>query len=223
MPIKPEPGSTILFEGDSLTSFRVKPCLDTWAWQRMTGAAYGYPERVGDWIFCHRPDLRLSVRNGAVGGSIMRDVLERWPAVEQLKPGIVVMTIGSNDATRQVPIDDLRGQVATYCRRLRESCGGRVIHLGNLQPCHGSSDASAAKRHAASGHFAAVAEAVTAEGGLAVDLGSVLVRRAATLAELWNGHTIFHDGTHFNAVGSEIVAGVVLRALGLIELPGAPD
>ena len=40
--------STILFEGDSLTSFRAVPLLDTWAWARMTGATHGFPERVGE-------------------------------------------------------------------------------------------------------------------------------------------------------------------------------
>ena len=64
---------------------------------------------------------------------------------------------------------------------------------------------------------------VEAFGGLAVDLGAVLKSKAASLAKLWAGHTIYHDGTHFNMVGNEIVAGVVLRALGLMTTPGDPD
>lgn len=218
----PLPGSTILFEGDSLTGFRLKPGLDTWAWQRLTNAAEGYPERVGNWIFCQRPDLKLTVRLGAVGGSTMADVLARWPITEELKPGIVVMTIGTNDATRQIPPATLRDQVATYCQRLRALCGGRVLYLGNLHATTDNSPATTQRRIAAAGHYAAVAEAVSSEGGAVADLGSVLARRSAALKALWDGHTIYHDGTHFNAVGNEIVAGVVLQALGLMTIPGEP-
>jgi lysophospholipase L1-like esterase len=219
----PAPASILLFEGDSLTGFRTKPCLDTWAWQRMTGAHYGYPERVGDWIFCNRPDLRLSVRNGAIGGSTMADVLGRFETITGvLKPGLVVMTIGSNDSTRAIPLDRFRDEVRTYCSRLRELCGGRVIYLGNLVACPGASPQSMMKRGIAAPYYQAAAEVVSAEGGLAVDLGSVLLARANTLREMYEGHTIYHDGTHFNAVGAEMVAGVVLRALGLMQTPGDP-
>lgn len=222
VPLVPVRDSTILCEGDSLTAFRVKPCLDTWAWQRMTGAAYGYPERVGDWIFCNRPDLRLSVRNGAIGGSCMRDVLDRWAATEELKPAIVVLTIGTNDFNLQVSESQMRDQMADYCNRLDLLCGGRVIYLARCRTIHGGMPCADERERAAIGHAAAASAAVRAAHGLVVDLDQVLERRASELAALWEGHTIFHDGIHFNAVGSEIVASVVLQALGLMIVPGAP-
>lgn len=212
--LRPAPGSTILFEGDSLTGFRVRPGLDTWAWQRMTGAAYGYPERVGDWLFCNRPDLRLSVRLGAVGGSTMGDVLERWSATAELKPAIVVMTIGSNDCNRAIAAETTGAQMADFCRRLDALCGGRVLYLAHPKT---------EPEHKAKAHYAAVAEAVRAADGQVVQLGPVLAARQRALQALWDGHTLFHDGTHFNAVGNEVVAGVVLQALGLMRRPGAPD
>lgn len=221
MPLIPAPGSTILCEGDSLTAFRVAPCLDTWAWQRMTGAAYGYPERVGDWIFCNRPDLRLSLRNGAVGGSCMRDVLGRWAAVEVLKPAIVVMTVGTNDCNHGVFESDMRDQMADYCRRLDLLCGGRVIYLARCRPILGGAPCPVERERAAAGHAAAASDAVRDANGLVVDLDCVLQRRARDLAALWEGHTIFHDGLHFNAVGNEIVAAVVLQALGLMIMTGS--
>ena len=222
--LPPAAGSTILFEGDSLTAFRSQPCLDTWAWQRLTGAHYGYPEKVGDWIFCQRPDLGLTCRNGAVGGAVMADVLARFPTVTAgVKPGIVVMTIGSNDTTREVPVEELRTQTDEYCTRLAALCGGKVLYLGPIAAAHGASPSSADKRERAKPRYAAVAETVERHGGLAVDLGAVLVRKAEALAKLWPGHSIYHDGGHFNQVGNEIVAGVVLRALGLMTTPGDPD
>lgn len=221
--LPPAPGSTILFEGDSLTGFRVKPCLDTWPWQRLTGAHYGYPERVGDWLFCNRPDLRLNCRNGAIGGAILGDVLERFDSIAApLKPGIMVMTIGGNDRAREIPLERFREQATTLCRRLRDHCGGRVLYLGNLLPLPDAPAAVQAKRRDTAPYYAAMAAAAEAHGGLAVDLGSVLVRRLEALKALWDGHGITHDGTHFNPVGYEIIATVVLRALGLVELPGDP-
>jgi lysophospholipase L1-like esterase len=191
---------------------------------RLTGAHYGYPDKVGDWIFCNRPDLNLTLHTGAIGGSILGDVLERFPTITAaFKPAIVVMTIGSNDAARQVPLADFRTQAETYCSRLRDLCGGKVVYLGNLLAAHGASADGVMRRQNAKPYYQAMGEVVEAHGGLHVDLGTVLVRKAEALAKLWAGHTIYHDGGHFNPVGNEIVAGVVLRALGLMTTPGDPD
>ena len=222
--LSPAPSSTILFEGDSLTRFAGKPCVDTWPWMRLTGAHYGYPEKVGDWIFCQRPDLKITCHTSAVGGSILADVLERFPVVgPAFKPGIVVMTIGANDGAREVPLADFQAQAETYCNQLQDLCGGRVLYLGNMVGTRGSSPDTAQRREKASLYYQAMASVVESHGGLAVDLGAVLARKAEALGSLWAGHTIYHDGGHFNAVGNEITAGVVLRALGLMITPGDPD
>ena len=222
--LSPKPASTILFEGDSLTGFRSLPCLDTWAWQRLTGAHYGYPERVGDWVFCNRPDLNLTCRNGAIAGAIMADLLERFPTITGvLKPGIVVMTIGTNDSARAVPLADFRAQVREFCRRLCDLCAGKVLYLGNLLPLPHASEAVRQKRQAEHPYFRTAAEEVEANGGLAVDLGSILLRKHEALVKLWPGHSIHHDDCHFNPVGYEIISGVVLQALGLVQMPGDPN
>jgi len=215
----PLPGSTILFEGDSLTNFRGPPTLDTWAWCRLTGAHYGYPEKVGDWLFCQRPDLHLQVRNGAIGGSIMSEVLGRFEQnVATLKPALVILTIGTNDVARALAPESVGAAMAAYCQRLADLCGGTVIHLGGGRPAAAPSDPALRDRQAAVS--AAIASAVRAHGGVSLDVMSVLVRQQEVLQRLWSGHSIFHDGTHFNPVGHELMAGIVLRALGLMELPG---
>jgi lysophospholipase L1-like esterase len=225
-------GSTLLFEGDSLTAFRVLPHLDTWAWSRLSGATYGYPERVGDWLFCQRPDLRLTVRCGAIAGSVISDLHERFDRlVAPIRPALVVLTIGSNDVSRGVDPGEGARQLGDYCQRLARLCSGRVLHLGGTWPlpasvagATGAAQAAAAASAAADRErrramFSALAAAVRGHGGVSVDLVAVLARRQAILRALYEGHTIFHDGTHFNAVGHEMVAGVVLRALGLMAMP----
>jgi lysophospholipase L1-like esterase len=216
----PQPGATILFEGDSLTRFAGPPNLDTWAWMRLTGAHYGYPEKVGDWIFCNRPDLNLTCRTSAVGGSILADVLDRFATITAtFKPAIVAMTIGANDVGRAVPIPVFRSQAEEYCKKLRDLCGGKVLYLGNVFSAKQGADAVQKGR----GYFQNMAEVVDAHGGVVVDLGTVLARKSAALTKLHELHTIYHDGVHFNPVGHEIIAGVVLRALGLMTVPGDPD
>jgi lysophospholipase L1-like esterase len=222
--LPPAPSSTILFEGDSLTRFAGKPSLDTWAWMRLTGAHYGYPEKVGDWIFCNRPDLKLTLHTGAIGGSILGDVLERFPTITAAyQPQIVVMTIGSNDVNRGVPLADFRKQAGEFCQKLRDLSDGKVLYLGNVAAGHGATPEAVLRFERAKPYSDAMSEVATSHGGLAVDLGTVLQRKSTVLAQLWSGHTIYHDGIHFNPVGNEIVAGVVLRALGLMTTPGDPD
>ena len=224
MPIlAPLPSSTILFEGDSLSGFRSAPLLDSWAWIRLTGATHGFPERVGEWVFCHRPDLRLSVRNGAIGGSTIADLLERFDRhVVPVKPGIIVLTVGTNDCGQGVPLEKFSADLREYARRLHELCGGRLLHVGGFKPMPGAGPDSAHALPTMPAYMGAAAATVTAAGGLAVDAGSVLAHKATELVAQYSGHSIFHDGTHFGPVGHEILAGVVLRALGLIELPGDP-
>lgn len=222
--LSPAAAATILFEGDSLTRFAGRPNLDTWAWMRLTGAHYGYPEKVSDWIFCNRPDLRLNLRVGASGGSTMQDILDRFDGTTApMRPTIVVMTVGTNDANRKIPLTDFRAQATAYCRQLQDLCGGRVLYLGGLKAAHGAGEGAAERMAFAAAYFDTMAEVCEAHGGLAVDLGTILVRKAAVLAELYKGHSIYHDGLHFSPLGNEIIAGVVLRALGLITMPGDPD
>lgn len=210
-------GATVLFEGDSITGFRGAPHFDTWAWQRLSHAHYGYPERVGDWLFCQRPELRLSVRNGAIAGSVMAEVLERFERmVAPLTPAVVVLTMGSNDTARGLEPAAVGAAMARFCERLAQLCRGRVLHLGGV---HRGYDAAHQER--ARPVQQALAAAVRAAGGESVDAMQVLDQRQRVLRALYDGHTVYHDGVHVNAVGAEILAGITLRALGLLEVPGA--
>jgi lysophospholipase L1-like esterase len=227
-PLKPHsiqlnPGTTILFEGDSITGMRHAGTNDNWPWLRLSGAASGYGDRVGEWIFCNRPDLRIECRLGAVGGSSMEDVISRWKLVEDLKPALVVMTVGSNDPWKDVPLETFRKQVADYAQRLDELCLGKILYLSN-PTCSFAVSEARERRARATDYYRAAAEEVVQAGGMAVDLGATLERKAKWLYDLYPQHTIYHDGgAHFNAVGNEIIATVVLRMLGLVELPNDVD
>jgi lysophospholipase L1-like esterase len=214
-------GSTLLFEGDSITAFRVAPLLDTWAWMRLSGAHYGYPERVGDWLFCQRPQLRLQVRDGAIAGSASPDLLARFDAhVAPLRPAVVVMTMGPNDVSRSIAPEQSARAIGEFAARLDRLCGGRVLHLGGAFSPQDTPSVDAERHQRLLATWRAVRGAVAASGGMALDAYGVLARRHAVLRELYQGHSIFHDGTHLNAVGHEIMAGIVLRALGFMEVPG---
>jgi hypothetical protein len=112
-----------------------------------------------------------------------------------------------------------RTQVAEYARNLDALCGGRLLYLGN-PTCSQASDESRKQRAAAMSYYQAAAEEAVRAGGDAVDVGAVLERKSRLLREQCPLHTVFHDGGHFNTVGNEIISTTVLRALGLIELPG---
>lgn len=67
-------------------------------------------------------------------------------------------------------------------------------------------------------YFQATRRVLAARNGVYVDVGRVLWSKAKRLAALWDGHTVYSDGTHFNAVGAEIIATQVLNALGVLTL-----
>jgi lysophospholipase L1-like esterase len=176
---------------------------------------------VGEWLLCQRPDLRLTIRNGAVCFSLAEQMLARFDQhVAPLRPGLVVLTIGVNDALRGIAPETIAHTMSEYCYRLRSLCGGRVIYLGGRWWRRIADAEAPAREECCAALAAAVARVVREHGGLALDAPAVLAHRLCALKALWPGHTIFHDDIHFNPVGHEILAGIVLRALGLLELPG---
>jgi hypothetical protein len=131
------------------------------------------------------------------------------------------MTMGANDVSRQVPPAETARAIAAFAGRLDRLCGGRVLHLGGAFSPADSPNVDPELHQRLLATWRAARAAVEAAGGLAIDAYGVLARRLAILRAQYAGHTIFHDGTHLNPVGHEIMAGVALRALGLMEVRGA--
>src|SRR5512146_2150541 len=112
-------GQTVVFEGDSLTSRRTPPCLDDWPYLRLSNWQRTYAEEVAEWLFCNRPDLRLTFHTAAVGGSSCVELRERYEQrVKPLRPAWVILTLGGNDSARKVPLGEFRRTLDEYCRQL---------------------------------------------------------------------------------------------------------
>jgi lysophospholipase L1-like esterase len=196
-------GQMIVFEGDSITSRREPPSLDTWPFLRLMAWERTWADDFSEMLFCLRPDLKLKFRHGAVGGSAIPDVLARFDKfVAPHKPDWVIMTIGANDATRKISLKDFAAGMVELIKRVRKLSGGRVVFLGgkNKGKCIP--------------YYRVLKRIAKSEGAMYVDIGKPLAAKAKQLKELHALHTIYSDGNHLNRIGSLIVAATALSALG---------
>lgn len=211
----------VVFDGDSLTNRRTPPALDTWPYLRMMGWDRTYADLVAEFLFCYFPELRLRFHNVAIGGQGCRELAARLEtAVVPLKPAWVILTIGGNDAARQVPTDEFARSLEHYMQRLRQASRGRLLILGGFRPCpHAPArPAQVWKRRAA--YDGILRKLAKRYDGLWVDAGGTLFRKATALARSWPEHTVYADTGHLNAVGNRIVATEAIRAL--VACPPAP-
>jgi hypothetical protein len=89
------PGSSLLFDGDSLTSMQGAHPRSASPYGALANWNLTYANRVAEWIFCNRPDLVIDCRIAAVVGSTCSDMAKRFPeTVAQVAPAWVVLTIG---------------------------------------------------------------------------------------------------------------------------------
>ena len=219
MPIPPRPlftaGQTLVLEGDSRTSRRVPPALATWPWLRLNNWHVTWADRFEEWIFCHRPDLRLKIHNAAVGGSAVEDLVQRYEVmVKPLQPDWVLLTIGQNDRVRGTTPAAFRAALARYAAQVRADSGGRLVVIVTHPPGrYGEPAADCAD------WLAALRDAVGPQDGLCVDLTDALAERERALKALWAHHTLrTYEDEHFNAVGADVIAILVLQACGLLLL-----
>ena len=213
-----QPGDCIVFDGDSLTSRRLRPNLDTWPYLRLMNWDGSYADHVADWLFCNRPDLRLSFRQAAIGGSIASECLARYDeAVKPHKPAWVVMTISTNDHNRHVPLKEFEAALTKYARRLKQDSGGRMMILAGFKPFP-FLDADKLEFRERAKYYQVIRKVLRQQDGLYVDVGTPLFQKARQLHKLWPGHTLYSDGCHLNAVGNAILTTQVLQALGVLTL-----
>jgi lysophospholipase L1-like esterase len=214
-----QPNQTILFEGDSLTSRNMPPANDTWPFLRLMGWHRTYADVMQEWLFAARPELGLKFRNSAVGGSSMGQVLGRFDAVVPVvKPDWVILTTGHNDATRQIPLAQFEQEIATYARRLREATGGRIAIVGGMVACPGAPADVVEYLAKIPPYQVAARAAVESTGGVYIHLAEGLVRKTKALSDQYAGHTVYSDGVHLNELGAQVVAALVLQALGLVRI-----
>jgi lysophospholipase L1-like esterase len=203
-------GSTIVFDGDSITNRRTPPTLDTWPYLQLMNWQGTWADEVARLLFCWRPELRLGFHNAAVGGSIAADLVERFDRfVAPHRPKLVIATIGSNDSARQIPLKDFAAHVESYTAAVAR-LGGKVAWIGGLPGPDGPYPRKVP-------YVKILRDSARRHGGWCLEPGAEMVKAQAALRAQWDGHTLFSDGNHLNAAGSAFVAGVVLRWLGVLR------
>ncbi len=125
MTITLKAGSTVMFTGDSITSFVRRPGDDR--------AAYAL-QVAGRWCFDH-PDRPLTWLNTGYPGDATTDLEARWQAdVLDARPDVVSVLVGINDVGRrtivpEAPVISTEEYAATYDRLLKPlaDAGARLI------------------------------------------------------------------------------------------------
>lgn len=211
------PEQTIAFDGDSLTALRSSPTLDQWPWLRISNNHRSWADVFSELIFAWRPDLRLSFRTAAVGGSTCVDIEQRFDAtIAKIRPDWVFMTLGSNDAAKAIPLERFKSTLRNYAERLDE-WGGQLVFLHNFKSCVGASEEAIRKESLRVPYYEAEAQ-LTAERPNVhlIDIGEALRTKAEALHAQYDGHSVYSDGLHFSHLGAIIIAGEVLKACGIV-------
>lgn len=96
MPIKIEPHSVILFQGDSITDAgRSRKAIGP---NSPDGLGFGYPRLIADYLLKKYQGDHLQIYNRGVSGDRIRDLAQRWERDSlRLLPDIISLLIGVND------------------------------------------------------------------------------------------------------------------------------
>jgi len=216
---------TIVFDGDSLTALRKGPTNDQWPWLRISNNHISWADTFAELVFAWRPDLKLNFRTAAVGGSNCRHLMERFDAtVAKLKPDWVLLTLGSNDASHDVPLEEFEEKLRDYITRIGE-WGGKIVFLYGIKACPNANERTIVKEKARLPYYA-IEEKLAGEYDHVqlLDIGTPLLEKAKLHYEKYPGHTVYSDGNHFSNLGGMIIAGEVLKACGIVcpETSGRP-
>ena len=206
---------SIVFEGDSNTSRRNPPCLDTWAYLRMNNWDITYADRFEEWLFCNRPELKTKVRNSAVGGSSIRCVLSRYEKnIKPAKPDWLIMTVHANDSAQAIPLGEFTDGLHKLCTDLHADSRGRVLWVDT-----GRDNDNSETGQRTLPYRQAAKVALSSHDALIAPAGDILTRKEAAMKELWEHHTVrtCQDG-HLSIIGAEIVSTLVLQTLGVIQV-----
>lgn len=91
----------IVFIGDSIT--------EEGRFEDPEGIGYGYVRIIRDYLEISYPDKRFEVLNKGVSGNRIHDLLNRWEEdVIALKPDVLSISIGVNDAWRQLDHPEMK-------------------------------------------------------------------------------------------------------------------
>ncbi|MDQ8208678.1 SGNH/GDSL hydrolase family protein [Coraliomargarita sp. SDUM461003] len=215
--IRLEAKQTIAFDGDSLTALRSEPTLDQWPWLRISNNHRSWSDVFSELLFAWRPDLQLNFRTAAVGGSTCLDLERRFDAsIAKIRPDWVFMTLGSNDASKAIPLDHFESTLRCYVEKLA-AWGGQLVLLHNIQACVGASEEARTKEAQRKPYYQVQARLANSMSTVQlIDIGTPLKAKSQELYEQYQGHSIYSDGLHFSHLGAMIIAGEALKACGIV-------
>ena len=214
-----KPKSTIIFDGDSLTNLRGGPGHSDWPYLRLMNWDRNWADLLAEYMFCWYPELELTMRNVAVGGSSTADILSRFDEfVAPHKPAWVLMTMGANDVNKNLSEEETRTNLKKYIEKLKSVSNGRLAIVGGFQLCPRAPQSKADKYPQQQARTEIIREVLENNDAVFIDIGDGLKEKADTLYQQWEGHTIYCDiDSHFSQLGSMIIAGEVMRELGYLK------
>ena len=212
------PRQLVIFEGDSMTRRNMLPSTDTWPLLRMNNWDHSWADLVEEWIFAQRPDLQIKCRQVAIGGSAIPDLENRYETqVKPHQPAWILFTLGTNDFSRGMSVDEFRARLTRYIETAQRDCGTRFFYAGGFLPMPSLDAANVEKVTQANDHYQAAREVVRASGGIVPEIGPIMKAKAELHYAASTYHSFYSDGTHFNSLGNHVLAGIVLEQLGIFR------
>ena len=210
---------TIIFDGDSATNRRKGDGLTDWPYLRMMKWNRNWADIFAELMFCWKPELNLKMKNVAVGGSKSYEILERFDEfVKPHNPDWVFVTIGGNDIAVKLSLKESQDNFRKYITKVQDDCDGNVIYLSRFKPAPHCPEWKVKMEPERVERYAALEETVEECGAFIIDVGTGLLEKSMELVKQWEGHTTYCDAdSHYNHIGNTIIAGEVMKGLGLLN------
>jgi lysophospholipase L1-like esterase len=170
-----------------------------------------YPAQLAGMLQARLPGRSVDVHNKGVGGETVADNLRRLERdVLALGPDLVIWQVGTNDALRDIPPAQVRGELLAGLARLRAA--GIDVVLMDPQPLTGDRDDDGVA-------MTTMLQATAAEAGIALVPRGALMRHwlgsgTFTVADLFVADRLHMSDTGYRCL-AEQVADLVVVGLGL--------
>lgn len=100
------------------------------------GASYGYPERLQSTL--NKLGYHYLVKNEGTNGATTKDALAGLPSILRMRPDIVIVDFGGNDAYFHFPVEQTRQNLETILGRLEEAHAKVILAGMSLPPEYGA-------------------------------------------------------------------------------------
>lgn len=209
----------VVFEGDSSINRRCGAGLTDWPYLRLMNWDRSWCDIMAELMFCWYAPLHLTFHNVGIGGSNSRQVLERFDShVASYNPNWIIVGIGGNDISQQIPISQTQQNIREYIHLTRQTINASVIYIGGFLAYPNCIETKRTQQPQRQERYAAIRDAAQEVGGYYLDIGQAVKIQADALHKQYPDHNMYcgQDG-HFSHMGNMVIAGEVLRALGYLN------